>query len=78
MGGDWDEDGRDMAYDQVGDSRLSKDKLLGLMTIPMSDFELLFSFEMFVGLSIGFVNVNIDVPTNVVVNGELVRSLSLS
>ena len=78
MGGDWDEDGRDMAYDQVGDSRLSKDKLLGLMTIPMSDFELLFSLEMFVGLSIGFVNVNIDVPTNVVVNGELVRSLSLS
>ena len=67
-----------MAYDQVGDSRLSKDKLLGLMTIPMSDFELLFSVEMFVGLSIGFVNVNIDVPTNVVVNGELVRSLSLS
>ena len=78
MGGDWDEDGRDMAYDQVGDSRLSKDKLLGLMTIPMSDFELLFSLEMFAGLSIGFVNVNIDVPTNVVVNGELVRSLSLS
>ena len=67
-----------MAYDQVGDSRLSKDKLLGLMTIPMSDFELLSSFEIFVGLSIGFVNVNIDVPTNVVVNGELVRSLSLS
>ena len=67
-----------MAYDQVGDSRLSKDKLLGLMTIPMSDFELLFSVEIFVGLSIGFVNVNIDVPTNVVVNGELVRSLSLS
>ena len=78
MGGDWDEDGRDMAYDQVGDSRLSKDKLLGLMTIPMSDFELLFSVEIFVGLSIGFVNVNIDDPTNVVVNGELVRSLSLS
>ena len=48
------------------------------MTIPMSEFELLSSFEIFIGVSIGFVNVNIDDPTNVVVIGELVRSLSLS
>ena len=48
------------------------------MTIPMSEFELLSSFEIFVGPSIGFVNVKIDDPTNVVVTGESVRSLSLS
>ena len=59
-GGDWVDDGLDRAFGQAGEWRFSKKRLVGFITTPLSDIELLARLLLLAVLSRGPVNVKIE------------------